>query len=258
MSNHATDTKESTALEPRQSGSVVIETDATSLMDVISRAANDPNTDVGKLERLMGLYERITDRNAKMAFNNAMTEVQADTAQVRANASNPQTKSRYATYAALDSVLRPTYTTHGFSISYDTGDGAPENYVRVLAYVSHRDGFSKTYKADMPADGKGAKGGDVMTKTHAAGSAMSYGMRYLLKMIFNIAIGEGDDDGNAAGEGDRISEDELKQLQELGTEVGADTIKFCKYFRISSLADLPARRFSDAMAALEAKRENHD
>jgi hypothetical protein len=49
----------------------------------------------------------------------------------------------------------------------------------------------------MPADGKGAKGGDVMTKTHATGAAMSYGMRYLLKMIFNVAIGEDDKDGNA-------------------------------------------------------------
>ncbi len=48
----------------------------------------------------------------------------------------------------------------------------------------------------MPADGKGAKGGDVMTKTHAVGAAKSYGKRYLLKDIFNIAIGEEDTDGN--------------------------------------------------------------
>jgi hypothetical protein len=52
----------------------------------------------------------------------------------------------------------------------------------------------------MPADGKGAKGGDVMTRTHATGSALSYGMRYLLKMIFNVAVGEDDDDGNDADE----------------------------------------------------------
>jgi hypothetical protein len=48
----------------------------------------------------------------------------------------------------------------------------------------------------MPTDGKGAKGGDVMTKTHAAGAGMQYGMRYLLKGIFNVAIGEEDKDGN--------------------------------------------------------------
>lgn len=37
-----------------------------------------------------------------------------------------------------------------------------------------------------------------MTKTHAMGSGVSYGMRYLLRMIFNLAIDQ-DDDGNAAG-----------------------------------------------------------
>jgi hypothetical protein len=44
------------------------------------------------------------------------------------------------------------------------------------------------HRIDMPADGKGAKGGDVMTKTHAMGAAASYGQRYLLKLIFNIAV----------------------------------------------------------------------
>lgn len=73
--------------------------------------------------------------------------------------------------------------------------------MRVLCYVSHTAGHTRTYQCDMPADGKGAKGNDVMTKTHAAGSAASYGMRYLLKMIFNIAIGEDEDDGNAASAG---------------------------------------------------------
>jgi hypothetical protein len=116
---------------------------------------------------------------------------------VAADASNPQTKSKYASYAALDSVLRPIYTKHGFGLSFDTGEGAPTGWVRVLCYVTHAGGHARTYHADMPADGKGAKGGDVMTITHAVGAAMSYGMRYLLKMIFNVAVGEDDRDGNA-------------------------------------------------------------
>ena len=93
-------------------------------------------------------------------------------------------------------MLRPIYTNGGFSLSFDTGKDAPEGCVRVLCYVSHKSGHSRTYHVDMPADGKGAKGGDVMTKTHAVGAGMSYGMRYLLKMIFNVAVGEDDVDGN--------------------------------------------------------------
>jgi hypothetical protein len=165
-------------------------------MDVIAKAASDPNTDVDKLERLMGLYERMTDRNAEQSFNAAMSEAQAELRPIAADAANPQTKSRYASYAALDRAVRPIYVRNGFSLSFDTTDSANTDHIRVICYVAHRDGHKRTYTVDMPADGKGAKGGDVMTKTHAAGAAMSYGTRYLLKMIFNLAIGE-DLDGNA-------------------------------------------------------------
>ena len=72
----------------------------------------------------------------------------------------------------------------------------------MVCYVSHSGGHTRTYRAHVPSDGKGAKGNDAMTKTHAFGSGTSYGMRYLLKMIFNVAIGEEDDDGNAAGGAD--------------------------------------------------------
>ena len=98
----------------------------------------------------------------------------------------------------MDRALRPIYTSHGFGLSFDTADSPHELHVKVLCYVSHGGGFSRTYNVDMPADGKGARGNDVMTRTHATGSALSYGMRYLLKLIFNVAVGEDDDDGNAA------------------------------------------------------------
>jgi hypothetical protein len=173
-----------------------VSTDPTLAM--IERLVTDPNADVDKLDRLMQMHERVTARSAEAAFNVAISEAQKEMRSVGADASNPQTHSRYASYEALDRALRPIYTKNGFGLSFDTGEGAPVDYVRVLCYVSHTAGHSRTYRADMPADGKGAKGGDVMTKTHAVGSAMSYGMRYLLKMIFNVAVGEDDDDGNKA------------------------------------------------------------
>lgn len=178
-----------------QAESSVVEANATSIMQVISRAASDPTVDVDKLERLLGMYERIGARDAEIAYNDAMSAAQAEMRPIAADASNPQTKSRYASFVALDGALRPIYTKHGFSLSFDTADGAPADHVRLVCKVSHRTGHSERPRIDMPADGKGAKGGDVMTKTHATGAAMTYGQRYLLKMIFNIAVGE-DTDGN--------------------------------------------------------------
>lgn len=174
-------------------------TDSRVFFQVITAAAANPQVDIEKMERLWAMHERLVARDAEQAFNAAMQGAQSEMGRISADAKNKQTNSRYATYAQLDSHLRPIYTKNGFSLSFNAGDDAPEGHLRVLAYVSHTAGHTRTYHLDVPADGKGAKGGDVMTKTHAQGSASSYGMRYLLKMIFNVAVGEDDDDGNAAG-----------------------------------------------------------
>jgi len=230
----------------------VIRTDATSLMEVISRAASDPNTDVDKLERLMTLYERITGKQAEAQFNEAMNAAQATMRRVGADKHNKQTNSDYATYAAIDRMARPIYTQHGFSLSFNTEPAAQPDYIRVTCKVAHSNGHAEHYGVDMPADGKGAKGGDVMTKTHATGSAMTYGQRYLMKLIFNLAIGE-DDDGNSAG-WEPITQDQVDDLNALMEEVGADRRRFLNFFKVDGLSSIQTKDYPRALAMLQAKR----
>lgn len=170
------------------------------LLAAVMRAACDPTVDVVKMGALLEMRERLEQKDAEKAFAIAMNAAQADMGTIGVDAYNPQTKSNYATYAKLDKALRPIYLRHGFSLSFDTDETILEGVVRCRCYVSHRDGYTRTYSADVPSDGKGAKGGDVMSKTHAFGSGASYGMRYLLKMIFNVAVGEKDDDGNGGAD----------------------------------------------------------
>lgn len=170
----------------------------THIFQIIERAARDPNVDIDKMERLINMQERVQAKQAELEFDNAMAAAQAEMQPVRVDSNNPQTRSKYASYAALDNAIRPIYARHGFSLSFDTSDGASEGDVRIVCKVAHRGGHRERPRIDMPADGKGAKGGDVMTRTHAMGSAVSYGKRYLLGMIFNLATTK-DDDGNAAG-----------------------------------------------------------
>lgn len=177
------------------------ETEQASMLAVIQRAASDPSVDMDKLERLLALRDRMEAKEAEAQFNGAMSRIQSSMGRISADATNPQTRSNYATYGKLDKALRPIYTKEGLSLSFDT-EPAPDGFVGMVCYVSHSGGHTRTYKAQVPSDGKGAKGNDVMTKTHAFGSGTSYGMRYLLKMIFNVAIGEEDDDGNGSTHGD--------------------------------------------------------
>jgi len=207
---------------------IVPASDSSAILNIIERAAMNADVDIDKMERLMAMKERMDAKAAESAFNNAMTDAQKGMKRVSADATNPQTRSNYASYAALDKALRPIYTEHGFALSFDTGDSPLENHMRVICHISHSGGHTRSPHVDMPADGKGAKGGDVMTKTHAAGSAMSYGMRYLLKMIFNVAVGENDDDGNGA-EIPRISEDQANEIYAKINDNGLDMNAFMRW-----------------------------
>lgn len=193
--------------------------ETASVLAMVERVATDPGADIGKLERMLDMQERILNKQAEMEFFSAMNKAQSKTGRISADAVNPQTRSKYASYAALDKVLRPIYSKNGLSLSFDTATSDRADHLKIICYVSHVMGYTKAYSVDMPTDGKGAKGNAVMTTTHATGAAMSYGMRYLLKMIFNVAIGEDDTDGNMPGDFD-ISEslkamDAAKNLQEL-------------------------------------------
>lgn len=174
--------------------------DGAALLNAIAKAASDPSVDVVKMKALMEMHNEMRLHQAQMAFNEAMARIQAKMRRIGTDKTNSQTHSDYATYGKLDRALRPLYTEEGFALSFGTEEAPAAEMVRVVCHVTHRDGFTRKHMIDMPADGKGAKGNDVMTKTHATGSATQYGMRYLLKMIFNVAIGDDpdDDDGNAA------------------------------------------------------------
>lgn len=167
----------------------------SSPMNLLSLALQN-NAAIDVIERLAALQEKVMLRDAKIRFNDALSRAQAEIKRVAPDLQNPQTSSRYASYAAIDRVIRPIYTREGMSLSFSHDDCPKADHVRVLCYVS-LGAYTRTYQIDMPADGKGAKGGDVMTKTHATATADSYAKRYLVKDIFNVAIGEEDNDGNS-------------------------------------------------------------
>lgn len=188
--------------------------------EVLAKAMQDPAFDSERLRTMANIYESQQLHDAKRAYFSAKNAVQKEVAWISADAMNPQTKSRYASYKKLDEVLRPHYTAHGFSISYDTEDSHLENHVRVVAELAHEGGYSETFHVDMPVVTVGLQGNTNMTLTHATASAQTYGMRYLLKMIWNVAVGEDDDDGNAAGQKavPPITEEQINEIEELVVE----------------------------------------
>jgi hypothetical protein len=221
------------------------------IINVIARAASDPNTDVDKLERLLAMQERVLEREAKRAYEDAMRLAQEEIRPILKNRKNPETHSTYADLEQISELADPIIHRHGFSLSYGTADCPYPNHYRVTCCVSHSGGYSKDHQADVPVDNTGPKGGQNKTLTHGFGSSLSYGRRYLKVLIFDIKTT--DDDGNAAGRGETINDAQVAILNGLADEVNADKIAFCKYLKVNDLTQLPASKYNEAMGLLRQK-----
>ena len=222
------------------------------ILDIVSRAASDPNIDVAKTEKLLEMYERISVRNAEVSFNTAMKAAQEEMPKILRNKENQQTNSRYADLEKVNAAIVPVYTKHGFSLSFGTADCPIAGHYRVTCLVSHIAGHSRSYQADVPADMTGLKGNANKTATHGFGSTMSYGRRYLTLLVFNITLTNEDKDGNQAG--DTLTDEQVANLEALLTETGADKAKFLRYVKVESLDQIPAKNYSAMVKLIEAKR----
>ncbi|WP_313415983.1 ERF family protein [Stenotrophomonas sp.] len=172
---------------------------ATGLAAVLQQALMMPEQGVDRLERMWEMHKEMQDRDAARAYADAMKACQKEMPAIQKRGKNKQTNSRYALLEDINRLITPIYTRHGFSLSFGTDRSELADHVGIVCDVMHDGGYSKTYTYDAPIDNVGIKGEKNKTTTHGRGSAISYGRRYLVMMIFNLTIGD-DDDGNAAGE----------------------------------------------------------
>lgn len=225
---------------------------ATGIVQVIERAAMNPDVDIEKMERLLAMQERILDRNAEAAFAAAMTSVQSKLPTVLRNSDNTQTGSKYAKHEAMAKAIKPIYTSEGFSITFSEGDSTKERHIRIVGILRHSAGHKELHHVDLPLDNAGIKGNVNKTETHATGSTFSYGRRYLTLLMFDVATGD-DNDGN--GPSDTITEEQEANLQALIEEVGADKAGFLRYMQVTRLDEIGAKHYKRAVGMLEQKRK---
>lgn len=236
--------------------------ETTAIISMIERAARDPNVDIDKFERLMAMKERVEADTSRKAFNEALAAAQAEIPHVYRDKENSHTRSRYATLEGILERITPVITRHGFSISYGMADSPLTDHYRVTCRVS-RAGHSQDYHADLPADGVGAQGKSNKTGIQAFGSTVTYGRRYLVMMIFNVALKNDpdDDDGNktpatvyADDVQDLITDEQADTIRKALTDTKSNVAVFLKFVGSPSVSDIPASRYKFVMAALAKKK----
>ncbi len=229
--------------------------DSTAIIQVIERAALDPNVDIEKMERLLAMQERIMDRNAVQAFNSALQKAQSEMVPVVRDAENKQTSSKYAKLETISDKINPFIHGNGFSTSFGTDVSPIDAHYRITCMLSHVEGHSRNYFVDVPTDMVGLKGNANKTATHGFGSTMSYGRRYLKVLMFDISITDKDDDGNAAS--GTITEEQARDIESRLEAMGADKIAFCKHMKVGSIPTIPAAQYGKADNAIRAKEKKN-
>lgn len=234
-----------------------VQTETGAVVSMFERMVRDPSIPMDRIERVMDMMREMRREQAEEEFNNAMADTQRELTPVARDSFNPQTRSKYASYHAIDKAIRPVYTKHGLGVSFDEDEKSPEGFIRVLAFVS-KGRHSKTFHYDSPIVTQGLAGKTMMTLTHARASAVTYAKRYLVGMIFNLSTGESDDDdGRAASQaeiGGTITAEQAEDIKAKCDQVAAGFDEsFCNYFKIAAIAELPAKDYQRALAALKKK-----
>lgn len=228
--------------------------DNAALMAAVARAASDPSVDVDKMERLFAMHERMQAKQAERDYADAMTRAQRAMPAIAKERENKQTKSWYADMEAINKKIVPIYTDEGFSLSFGQADCPVADCVRVTCDVLHSSGHSKHYFYDNPIDDAGIAGAKNKTPTHGRASATTYAQRYITKLIFNLTLGDEDDDGNGVDQ-PRITDEQAATIRDMLESTGSNVQAFLGWLKVSSIESIPAQAYEHALRALKAKEK---
>lgn len=216
---------------------------APSILNIIHAVSTDPNVSVDKVSQLMDLLTRQEADQARKSWFRAYTSAVAELSPVLKDEDNKQTSSKYASYGALDAIVRPAFAAHGLAYTYTTETSPLENHIRIVAFLLHEDGHRERYEIEQPCDGLGPKGNPIMSRTHAVAAATTYGKRILLGMMSGAPVEE-----DAV-----ITQDQMHGLAQLLERSGSDVSKFLAIAGVQSLDRVRARDLPGLQRMLTAK-----
>jgi hypothetical protein len=217
-----------------------------SLLNLIERAARDPNVDIDKMERLFGMRERMQAQAAKTSYLAALAVLQAALPAVERKGTGHNSK-KYARYEDFIETIKEPMKSCNFSLSFRLKQEAA--LLRIVGVLGHKDGHQEETELALPADNSGNK-----NAVQALGSSISYGKRYVGMTLLGIATEDEDDDGKAAGSAprERITDEQVKEVEGFIEKAGVETQVILDKFSVKSLDELTPADHRTAISKLKA------
>lgn len=208
------------------------------------------------LEKLMALQERHEANNARKAYHSAMTAFKAAPPTIlKSKVVNFDTKTggrtsyKHADLAEAAAVIGESLSKHGLSAAWRTEQGPDGKGVTVTCAITHILGHTEKTSLTAAPDTSGTK-----NSIQAIASTVTYLERYTLLALTGLAARDMDADGAGAA-AETITDSQAADLKAMIEECKADTGKFCAFFKIGQVEELPAKDLKRAITQLEAKRK---
>lgn len=229
----------------------------TAMTSFIERAAGDKDVDIDKFERLIALQNQERDRQAKMAYNSDMALMQSEMPTISEKGQivvKDQLRSKYARYEDIVEAVKPLFAKYGFYFSAKTD--FDQNMLIVEGTIGHKLGHEETTKMRLPFDCSGSK-----NNVQAIGSSVSYGKRYVISMLLNIATGGEDDDGADAQPpqqnakttaGRTLNKSQLETLRETMRHVNVTDEYVCQKAQVGSIEEIAQGRLAGCLSHLNS------
>jgi len=215
------------------------------MFSMIEKVVLDPQMDVGKLERVMGLRDRYLAAEAKKSFIKALSGFQMELPPIVKLKEGHNYK--YAPLCDITVIANPILNKHG--LSYWFRQSQEGDKITVTCVVAHIDGHQQETQLDGYPDVTGSK-----NKIQAVGSAVEYLRRYTFTCALGITTADEDSDGRVLPQDEPIIDKQVLCLQKLIQDKSVNQNKFLQFFKIDDLVDLPQSKYQAAKKMLEKKR----
>lgn len=211
---------------------------------------------VEAMSGMLDLYERVHRRTAEHEFAGAFARFQSRCPSVQkvrtakvAMKSGGSYSFTYADYEAIADEVGPHLSAEGFSYTFDTE--ATAAMLKVTCTLRHVAGHSVSASFACPTEN--ASGATPQQKF---GGARTYAKRMTLIDVLGLTLTDPESPEEAAAS-QPLSEEQTASLNALLSEVcaaEADRVRFFKFMNVTTVADITAGRYGEAVRALEKKR----
>lgn len=226
----------------------------TSALQILEAAVRGGITgeNVAVVKEILAMRREELAFQNKKSFNSAFFDLKKELAGMdfyadkEAKDYDGNTMYRFCSEAELSAKLEPVLFKHGFAMMF----GQRQENDRVVAEVTliHQDGHEekREYAVRLGATNK------MKDATQADAGSTTSAWRNLVIKLFGLKSRISDKE-DARNEGERITWEECKYLDEQIKETGADRAAFLKFAGAATIPEIRANRYASLVQALEKK-----